>query len=113
MQYNNQKGSCIVVWDRNDSVVEAEKQLRNKNIYQDVNFGDRILWDLVDKSNKMFRSLKSYGKIAKKELKYFKYEYRKATNLGKMYLLPKIHKGLSNVPGTQTVGHQQRKFQKF
>ena len=47
----------------------------------------------------MFMSLKSQGKITEKELKYFTYEYQKATNLGKMYLLPKIHKSLSNVPG--------------
>ena len=40
----------------------------------------------------MFRSLKSQGKITEKELKYFTYEYQNATNLGKIYLLLKIHK---------------------
>ena len=69
-----------------------------KNIYQDVNFSDRILRDVVDKSNKMFRSLKSQGKITEKELKYCTYEYQKTTNLDKMYLLPKTHIRLSNVP---------------
>ena len=98
------KGSCVVVWDRNDYIVEAEKQLGDKNIYQDVNFSDRILRDLVDKSNKMFRSLMSHGKT-EKELKYFTYEYQKATNLGKMYLLPKIHKRLSNVPGRPVISN--------
>ena len=97
------KGSCVVVWDRNDYIAEAEEQLRDKNVYQDVNFSDRILRDLVDKSNKMFRSLKSQGKITEKELKYFTYEYQKSTNLGKMYLLPKIHKRLSNVPGRPVI----------
>ena len=97
------KGSCVVVWDRNDYIVDAEKQLRDKNIYQDVNFRDRILRDLVDKSNKIFRSLKSQGKITEKELKYITYEYQKATNLRKMYLLPKIHKRLSNVPGRPVI----------
>ena len=97
------KGSCVVVWDRNDYIVEAVKQLGDKNIYQDVNFSDRILRDLVDKSNKMFRSLKSQGKITKKELKYFTYKYQKATNLGKMYLLPEIRKRLSNVLGRPVI----------
>ena len=60
------KGSYEVVWDRNHYKVEAEKQLGHKNIYQDVIFRDRILGDLVDKSNKMFRSLKSQGKITEK-----------------------------------------------
>ena len=40
----------------------------------------------------MFRSLKPQGKITEKELKYFIYEYQNATNLGKIYLLLKIHK---------------------
>ena len=51
----------------------------------------------------MFRSLKSQGKITEKELKYFTYQYQEATNLGKMYLLPKIHKRLSNVPGRPVI----------
>ena len=51
----------------------------------------------------MFRSLKSQGKITEKELKYFTYQYQEATNLGKMYLHPKIHKRLSNVPGRPVI----------
>ena len=31
-------------------------------------------------------------------MKYFTYKYKKACNLGKLYLLPKIHKRLFNVP---------------
>ena len=37
--------------------------------------------------------------ISDKTLKYFTYEFKKATNLGKFYILPKIHKHLENVPG--------------
>ena len=44
------KGSCVVVWDGNDYIAEAEKQLGDKNIYQDVKFSNRILRDLLDKS---------------------------------------------------------------
>ena len=110
------KGSCVVVKDRNDYIAEAEKQLGDKNIYQDVNFSNRILRDLVDKSNKMFRSLKPQCKITEKKLKYFTYEYQKATNLGKMYLLLKYIKGylmflVDHL--SRTVGHLQRKFQNF
>ena len=53
----------------------------------------------------MFRSLKSQGKISEKQLKYLTYEYQKATNLGKVYLLPKIHKRLSNVPGRPVISN--------
>ena len=35
--------------------------------------------------------------ITEKELKYFSYEFKKSCNLGKLYLLPKIHKSLENV----------------
>ena len=68
------KGSCVVVWDRNDHIVEAEKQLRYKNIHKDINLSDNILPDLVGKTTKMFRSLKSQGqKITEKELKDLNY----------------------------------------
>ena len=49
-------------------------------------------------NNKMFSSLKKTGYVTEKELKYFSYEYKKATNFGKLYFLPKIHKRLNNVP---------------
>ena len=32
------KGSCLVVWDREDYMAEAEKQLGNKNVYKDIDF---------------------------------------------------------------------------
>ena len=51
---------------------------------------------MADNSNKLFRNLKT---ITEKEFKYFTIEFKKAANLGKLYLLPKIHKRLENVPG--------------
>ena len=30
--------SCVVIWDRGDYIMEAEKQLNDKAVYQDVNF---------------------------------------------------------------------------
>ena len=57
-----------------------------------------MLSDLVDKSNKQFKSLHSRNCITEKELKYFPYKFKKTINLGKSYLLPKIYKRLSNVP---------------
>ena len=38
------------------------------------------------------------GSVTEKELKCFTIEFKKAENLGKLYLLPKIHKRLENVP---------------
>ena len=32
------KGSCVVIWDRNDYIKEAEIQLSNKNVYKSAIF---------------------------------------------------------------------------
>ena len=64
------KGSCVVVWDRNDYLMEAEKQLSDKNVYKDVNFNEKLIQDLTETSNKIFRILKDRGFITDKELKY-------------------------------------------
>ena len=99
------KRSCVVVWDRNDYIAEAEKQLRDENIYKDIHFMDKILQELADNSNKLFRNLKTKGSITKKELKYFNIEFKKATNLGKLYLISRIHKRLENFPGRPVISN--------
>ena len=52
------KGSCVVVLDRLDYLSDAEKQLDEKNNYEDFFFNNKILCDLVETSNKMFLNLK-------------------------------------------------------
>ena len=73
------KGSCIVVWDRYDYLLEAEKQLGDNSIYKDVSFNEKLLSDLVENSNKLFQVLKRKGSITEKELKYFLYNYKNNT----------------------------------
>ena len=60
------KGSCVVVWDRDDYIAEAEKQLSDENIYKDINFKNKILQELADNSNKLFKSLKTKGIITER-----------------------------------------------
>ena len=61
---------------------------------------------LVEKSNTIFQSLRRKNLITEKELTYFSYQYKKSTNVGKMYVLPKIHKRLDNVPGRPVISNR-------
>ena len=87
------KGSLVVVWDRADYILEAEKRLHDKRVYKEVKFNENILTGLVEKSNKILNPLCSYRLISESELKYFTYNFKKRTNIGKFYFLPKYTKG--------------------
>ena len=95
--------SCIVIWERNDYITEAENQLKNEQAYKKVSFKQHLLCDLVTKSNGFFKELRRSGCVTEKELKYFSYEYKNITNLGKLYLLSKIHRRLENVLGIPVI----------
>ena len=81
------------------------KQKSNLAIKMSVEFKDKILMELVEKSNHFFKSLKGSSIISEKELQCFTYKYKKTTSLGKMYLLPKIHKRLFDVPGRPVISN--------
>ena len=53
----------MVVWDRNDYIAEAEKQLSDENIYKNINFKDKIFQELADNSNKLFKIYKTKESI--------------------------------------------------
>ena len=53
------ESSSVVVWDRYDYIAEAEKQLKDQNVYKDVDFTEKILQDLAEASNKMFFKFKN------------------------------------------------------
>ena len=99
------KGSCVVVLDSWDYIKEVEKQLGDSTVYEELNYSKKILSQLVDSSNKYFKKLNSNGYISYKEMKYFTYEYKKACNLGKLYLLPTIYKRHFNVPGRSVISN--------
>lgn len=100
------KGSCVVVWDRDDYLAEGYLQLGNDKVYTKVeNFADEKLGNLVGESNKMFQDLYDQGSISKDELRYLSYEYKNSGSLGRLYLLPKIHKRLSNIPGRPVISN--------
>ena len=87
------KGSCVVIWDRNDYVKEAEIQLSNQNVYKSVEFKDKILTELVEKSYHFFKSLRTSGTVTEKELQYFTYIYKKQLALVKCACFLKLIQG--------------------
>ena len=64
-----------------------------------------MLCELVTKSKGFFKDLRRSRCITEKKLKYFSYEYEKIMNLGKLYLLPKIHERLENVLGRPVISN--------
>ena len=95
----------MVIWDVEDYVAEASKQLTDESVYKSVEFKGKNLQDLAEKSNGIFKGLKQKGKFTEKQLTYVTIEHKKATNLGKMYLLPEIHKRLYDVPGRPVISN--------
>ena len=93
------KGSCVAIWDRNHYLAEAERQLKDENIYRNVNVNEKLIEDLKEYNNKICKDLRRGRYLTGKQLDYYSYKYKKTCNLGKLYLLPKIHKRLYNVPG--------------
>ena len=61
--------------DCEDYMAEAERQLGDIAVYKDVNFKKKMLQDLVETRNKLFRNLKNKGEITEEELKYFTIDF--------------------------------------
>ena len=88
------KGSCVVVWDREDYLKESNSQLGDGNVYESLS-GDFVS-PLVKVIKSALDTIDKRGDISRETLDYFLVDTPK---VGRYYLLPKIHKGLFNVPG--------------
>ena len=82
------KEPCVVVCDGNDYLIGAEKQLSDKNVYKEVKFNKKLIWDLTENSNKLLGKLKNRDLIPDKELKYFSFDHRRVCNLYMKIVLP-------------------------
>lgn len=105
------KGSGVVVWDAKDYLLEAESQLSNTDVYEEVT--QNAIPSLVEVIKYHLRNVKINGDISSETLDYFMVNN---PNIGRFYLLPKIHKRLHSVPGRPVIsnsGYYTEKISKF
>ena len=88
------KGSTVVVWDQIDYLKGAEKQLSDKSTYLGTKTIVKDLVSLYEQSKKKcLRTFKEKRVIQKSKKNYFKFNFKKATNLRK--LTPKTTLGIT------------------
>ena len=86
------KGSAVVVWDKEDYIEEAEKQLGDSDVYEEVPDDPEPLISTIHRTVEKNRKR---GDLKKETIKYFEV---KDPKFARFYLLSKIHKQLNNVP---------------
>ena len=100
------KSSRVGIWDREDYIAEGYRQRNDHSTYTDVKkFNQKLMFDLTDKINKIFKDLCNKKFITEKELEYFSFSFKNACCLNKMFFLPKIHKRLFDVPGRPVISN--------
>ena len=93
------KGSAVVVWEREDYIKEAEKQLGDSDVYKEV---PDDLEPLISTIHRKIEKIRTRGDLKKETVKYFEV---KDPKFARFYLLPKIHKRLNNVPGRPVISN--------
>ena len=94
------KGSAIVVWSKKDYLTEASSQLKDRTVYQKCQSAP------LQKVNKEIKDILR-DMLNRKEIdkKIMDYHIMKKTQLGRFYLLPKMHKPRSNAPGSSVISN--------
>ena len=93
------KGSVVVVWDSEDYLKEAYKQLEDREVYEEVPNDPSVLVNTIIKA---LEKIRLRGDLSSDTLNYFVVEDPK---FARFYLLPKIHKRLHNVPGRPVISN--------
>ena len=91
------KGSAAVVWDREDYIKEAEKQLGDEKVYEEVSNDAAPLLKTI---NEIITKIRKRGDLKRDYLDYF---IMNDPKFSRFYLLTKIHKRLHDVPGRSVI----------
>ena len=94
------KGSAVVVWDRGDYISEANRQLDDRKVYEEVEVDPSV--NLGKTINSRLKELREEDPGLEEVTDYLEV---KDSKLGRFYLLPKIHKGLSSVKGRPVISN--------
>ena len=89
------KGSVVVVWDREGYLKEPYRQLDDRELYEQDPDDPSVLANTLMKA---LERIRLRGNLSKDTLDYF---LVKDPKFGRFYLLPKIHKRLHDVPGNR------------
>ena len=95
------KGSAVVVWGREDYVAEANRQLGNIDVYEELDRDPTVELE-ADIRNSVSEIQVCDPGLSDEEASYLQVNRSK---LGRFYLLPKIHKGLSGVVGRPVISN--------
>ena len=94
------KGSAVVVWDRGDYIMEANRQLDDRQVYEEVEVDPSV--ELGKTINDKLKEIREADPALDEVAGYLEVNNPR---LGRFYLLPKIHKGLSNVKGRPVISN--------
>ena len=93
------KGSVAVIWNKEDYLKEAYRQLDDKEVYEQVPDDLNVL---VNTLMKALEQIRLRGDLSKDTLDYF---LVKDPKIARFYLLPKIHKRLHDIPGRPVISN--------
>ena len=93
------KGSAVVVWDREDYLKEAHKQLSDEEVCEEVTNDPSTLESTIFT---VLNKIRARGDLSADNLEYF---LNKDPKFARFYLLPKNHKRLHNVPGRPVISN--------
>ena len=89
----------MAIWDREDYLKEACKQLEDKDVYEEVQNDPSTLINTIMRA---LEKIRIRGDLSNDTLNYF---LVKDPKFARFYLLPKIHKRLHNVPGRPVISN--------
>ena len=90
----------MVVWERRDYIVEANRQLSDRQVYEEVYRDPSV--DLSNSIESKLHNLSVENPGIEEAVEYLS---SGGGNVGRFYLLPKIHKGLDGVKGRPVISN--------